>query len=214
MYDNNSEYVIFDPEPTVILFGTPKMYLTILSSGETLKFEKKVTVGRFKDRELVLKDKSYVARCHATFIFEIDMLFLRDDNSTNGTCLNGVRIKSGKKYQLRENDIIDFATSEKVVFTTYMKSQKRKRDVSYIRDLLIDSYINSVIADKYHIYDRYGENAFHSIYLLTDMTNNKTCAVKIARKLNIGNYIFNRDAILKEAYILKNFQHPVMPFDG
>lgn len=44
------------------------------------------------------------------------MWFLRDNFSTNGTWLNGVKIQPGKKYQLATNDEINFAMTERVIF--------------------------------------------------------------------------------------------------
>lgn len=44
------------------------------------------------------------------------MWFLCDNSSTNGTWINGVKIQSGKKYQLAANDEINFAMTERIIF--------------------------------------------------------------------------------------------------
>lgn len=94
---------------------------------------------------------------------------------------------------------------------TCKKEQKEGTlSASYVSEVAIDNYINSVIAEKYYVRNRQGKNNFHSIYLVTD-TDEKTWAMKIGRKLNIRNDIFEKNAIIKEAYALRNFQHPVIP---
>lgn len=91
--------------------------LTITSSGKTVQFQKNVIeVGRNKMCDLLLEDKPTVARRQATFLYEKDTWFLRDNFSTNGTWLNGTKIQPGKKYQLVVNDEIDFAMAESVIF--------------------------------------------------------------------------------------------------
>lgn len=91
--------------------------LTIESTGKVVQFQKDVVeVGRDKICDLLLKGKPTVARRQATFFYEKNMWFLRDNFSTNGTWLNGVKIQPGKKYQLATNDEINFAMTERVIF--------------------------------------------------------------------------------------------------
>ena len=57
-----------------------------MSSGKIVQFQKDVVeVGRDKTCDLLLEGKSTVARRQATFLYEKDMWFLRDNFSTNGT---------------------------------------------------------------------------------------------------------------------------------
>lgn len=113
---SESEYVMLDPNITTVLYSD-MLRLTIMSSGKTVQFQKDVVeVGRDKTCDLLLEGKSTVARRQATFLYEKDMWFLRDNFSTNGTWLNGAKIQPGKKYQLATNDEINFAMAERIIF--------------------------------------------------------------------------------------------------
>lgn len=114
--NNESEYVLLNTEITSDLYPNI-LYLTIESSGKTVQFQKEIVeVGRDKMCDLLLEGKSTIARHQATFLYENNMWFLRDNFSTNGTWINGTKIQPGKKYQLAANDKIDFAMSERVIF--------------------------------------------------------------------------------------------------
>lgn len=114
--NNENEYVMLDPNITTVLYSDI-LRLTIMSSGKTVQFQKDVVeVGRDKICDLLLEGKSTVARRQATFLYEKDMWFLRDNFSTNGTWLNGAKIQPGKKYQLATNDEINFAMAERIIF--------------------------------------------------------------------------------------------------
>ena len=111
-----SEYVMLDPNITTILYSDI-LRLTIVSSGKTVQFQKDIVeVGRDQASDLLLDGKTTVARRQATFLYEKDMWFLRDNFSTNGTWLNGAKIQPGKKYQLATNDEINFAMAERIIF--------------------------------------------------------------------------------------------------
>ena len=100
--------------------------LTVKSTGETQKYSKsEVSVGRAPSMDYHI-DNNYVARQQATFIYEREMWFLRDNNSTNGTYINGKRLEPGKKYQLAPNDEICFAKQETVVFDMQEKNEQAK----------------------------------------------------------------------------------------
>lgn len=112
----NSEYVMLDSDITSILYSNI-LRLTIEGSDKTVQFQKDVVeVGRDKTCDLLLEGKSTIARRQATFLYEKDMWFLRDNFSTNGTWLNGAKIQPGKKYQLATNDEINFAMAERIIF--------------------------------------------------------------------------------------------------
>ena len=113
---DESDYVLLDSNITTILYSNT-LRLTIESTGKTVQFRKDiVSVGRSLSCDLPLNSKKTIARQQATFFYEDEMWFLRDDFSTNGTWINGARMQPGKKYQLAANDEINFAMSEKVFF--------------------------------------------------------------------------------------------------
>lgn len=113
---SENEYVMLEPNITTVLYSNI-LRLTIESTGKTVQFQKDVVeVGRDQICDFLLEGKSTVARRQATFLYEKDMWFLRDNFSTNGTWINGAKLQPGKKYQLATNDEINFAMTEKVIF--------------------------------------------------------------------------------------------------
>lgn len=113
---NENEYVMLDSNITIVLYDD-LLRLTIESTGKTVQFRKNVVdVGRDKTCDLLLEGKPAVALHQATFFYEDNIWYLRDNFSTNGTWINGAKIQPGKKYQLASNDEINFAMSEKIIF--------------------------------------------------------------------------------------------------
>lgn len=111
-----NEYVMLEPNTPTSLYSDV-LRLTIKSSGKTVQFQKNVVeVGRDPRCDFVFQDKTTIARRQATFFYEKDMWFLRDNFSTNGTWINGAKIQPGKKYQLTINDEINFGMGERVIF--------------------------------------------------------------------------------------------------
>lgn len=124
----DSDYVLLDPNITTILYSDTLRF-TIASTGETKEFNKtEVNVGRDPSNDYHLAGKTYVARHQATFFYERQMWFLRDNNSTNGTYINGKMLEPGKKYQLATNDEISFAKQETVIFDKHMRPEQPKED--------------------------------------------------------------------------------------
>ena len=106
--NDQHEYVILDPEKTALLYSdTLELYMC--HSGETVKIQKQqIEVGRENGCDLRLENL-YIARRQATFFYENQSWFLRDNHTTNGTYINGVKLQPMKKYQLAANDLIGFA---------------------------------------------------------------------------------------------------------
>lgn len=124
----DSDYVLLDPNITTILYSDTLRF-TVASTGENKEFSKtEVNVGRDPSNDYHLAGKTYVARRQATFFYERQMWFLRDNNSTNGTYINGKRLEAGKKYQLATNDEISFAKQETVIFDKHMRPEQPKGD--------------------------------------------------------------------------------------
>ena len=72
------------------------------------------TLGRSKDHaDLVFQseqgDRSPISRLHCTLIEKGGFFELTDQGSSNGTFLNGTRLKSGDLHRLKDGDILDLA---------------------------------------------------------------------------------------------------------
>lgn len=123
--EDDTDYVMLPQDITTILYSDT-LHLTQESTGEEFSMHKPlIRVGRHSECDLRIdSSKKYVARLHASFVFEGNIWFLRDDNSKNGTWLNGQKIKPGVKYQLNADDKIDFAHSEIFIFEKVNKYNK------------------------------------------------------------------------------------------
>ena len=95
-----AEYVMLDHDITVILYSDI-LHLIMEKTGQNIQFQKEIVeVGRDKNSDLLLEGKNMVARRQATFFYEKQIWFLRDNFSTNGTWINGRKMQPGKKYQI------------------------------------------------------------------------------------------------------------------
>lgn len=64
--------------------------------------------GSNNDNEIVLPDPHrYISRHHATIIKDKGRYFIVDNNSVNGTLLQGKPLVPGKRTQLQEGDVIE-----------------------------------------------------------------------------------------------------------
>jgi len=86
----------------------------LVFNKQKLNIVDKMTIGRSPDCNIVI-DNKLVSREHA-FIQKIkDDYFLKDNNSTNGTFLNGSRIPSDKFIRLNSGDKITVGNETVVI---------------------------------------------------------------------------------------------------
>ena len=68
-------------------------------------------IGRDESNDIVLTDDTYVSRFHAWITYEQERFWVEDLGSTNGTMLNGARLKrrellaSGDKIKIGESEM-------------------------------------------------------------------------------------------------------------
>jgi hypothetical protein len=73
---------------------------------------KRLSVGRGRDNDLQLDDRS-VSKVHAAIMLNREgTLLVADTGSTNGTFINGRRIGYGEARQLEEGDVVGFGDIE------------------------------------------------------------------------------------------------------
>ena len=60
-------------------------------------------------------DNQYVSRRHFQVRYEDELYFIRDLESTNGTCLNGQQLEPGEERRLRNEDRIEIAGEQVVL---------------------------------------------------------------------------------------------------
>ena len=74
----------------------------------------KMTIGRSPDCNIVI-DNKLASRLHASIQKIKDVFFIKDENSTNGTFLNGKRIPNDKYVKLNPGDKITVGTVNLVI---------------------------------------------------------------------------------------------------
>lgn len=83
---------------TTNLSGLEVPQVTVLSSTWLL--------GRSRNCAVVVQDRS-VSRCHAVVGYDVQQgFYIMDVGSSNGTCLDGIRLAVLKRYPLKDGDVI------------------------------------------------------------------------------------------------------------
>ncbi len=104
-----------DTEKTVIISS----FLILKNSLFSILVKSGEIVGRHFNGAEHLQQYKTVSRKHAKFTEEFREWYIEDLNSTNGTYLNGEKLEPGKKYKIKNGDMI--ALSSEVKFTVEIK---------------------------------------------------------------------------------------------
>jgi hypothetical protein len=103
---------------------------------------RELKIGRAKDNDIFIDDNS-VSRYHAVLVLSDDEFVIVDNNATNGTFVNGSRIKGSQI--LKVNDILKVGNSI-VPWRNYMSNDLTSDEV--ILDVVTDSIRASEIHKK------------------------------------------------------------------
>ena len=114
-------YVRRNTDETTELFPDILKLTNIKLSKDIEIHASRVSVGRQENCGLFFDTSTdpnykYIGRQHAEFLYERQTWYLRDNNSANGTWLNGRKAEPGIKYELLPGDEIIFAVSEEFIF--------------------------------------------------------------------------------------------------
>lgn len=80
-------------------------YLLVSTNGQATEIVGETKIGRSKTNDLVLVDP-LASRHHATIYFEGDVIMIRDEQSVNGTIVNGSQIYEATV--LEDRDTVQF----------------------------------------------------------------------------------------------------------
>lgn len=92
--------------------SNPASYL--IFNKKRIKLVAKITIGRESDNDIVV-DNKLASRHHAIIQKIKDSYFLKDENSTNGTYLNGRLIPEGKYVKLNPGDKVTVGNMSLVI---------------------------------------------------------------------------------------------------
>lgn len=94
--------------------GQSKQVSYLVFNKKKIQLVAKISIGREPDNDIVIDSK--LASRHHCIIQKIrDEFFLKDENSTNGTFLNGHRIPSDKYVRLNSGDMLKVGSTELVI---------------------------------------------------------------------------------------------------
>ena len=101
---------MFEDEKTVKLKRVPdKILILIPEGGEQIPLECTVhsgmTIGRRATCDICLADDKSVSGLHCTIIVRGDALFVKDENSSNGTFLNNVKLT--EEQTIKSGDVLE-----------------------------------------------------------------------------------------------------------
>ena len=115
--EDEATSLLSDDEPTSLLSEGPQItypYLIRKSSFDRTDINKPVfRIG--KERSYVdcfVANNNAISRIHADIITKNNSFFVKDENSTNGTYVNGNRLSPNEEVQVFDGDIITFANEE------------------------------------------------------------------------------------------------------
>lgn len=115
--EDEATSLLIDDEATSLLSEGPQItypYLIRKSSFDRTDINKPVfRIG--KERSYVdcfVANNNAVSRIHADIITRNNCYFVKDENSTNGTYVNGNRLSPNEEVQVFDGDIITFANEE------------------------------------------------------------------------------------------------------
>lgn len=85
--------------------------LLVMSPGQIITVHQGDTIGRDGIGSRILNQFSAVSRHHATFRYYNGRWLIRDENSTNGTYINGTKLEAEKWYELKVNDVLSISSN-------------------------------------------------------------------------------------------------------
>lgn len=119
-----------------------KFYLHNISNSQVYTITSEHVFGRSDDSDIVLDDENISLKHFKAFIKD-NQIYIQDLNSSNGTCINGMRISSGIEEKLREGDSI--AVGKLIL---QISSKEKSKSLGQISDLsLVSANDDSFFSD-------------------------------------------------------------------
>ena len=95
-------------------YGETKPASYLMFNNKKVSLVAKITIGREYDNDVVV-DNKLASRHHAVIQKIKNAYFLKDENSTNGTYLNGVKIPPDKYVKLNPGDKVTIGNMSLVI---------------------------------------------------------------------------------------------------
>lgn len=85
--------------------------MLVAGPGQVIMVHHGDTIGRDGVGSKIFSQYSSISRHHATFRFFNGRWLVRDENSTNGTYINGNKITPEKWFELKDKDVLSVSSS-------------------------------------------------------------------------------------------------------
>ncbi len=85
--------------------------LQLLYQGKTIAITAQITIGRSRKNNIPVDD-NLASRNHALVQKVKSAYYIKDLDSTNGTCVNNEQIPRGKYVKLRKGDVVKIGRTE------------------------------------------------------------------------------------------------------
>ena len=109
--ENNINYSYVEPPDNEISCLVP-LTNGLLEPIKLSDYKEKIVIGRGKKQTDYRLATNQISRLHACVLINENGIWIQDENSTNGTFVNSVRLAALENRQLRQGDIIAFANEE------------------------------------------------------------------------------------------------------
>jgi len=106
---------------------TVTLYIESYDGAKTVALDEEISIGRTNAATIVLGDGG-LSRLNTTFFRDEDLVFVVDENSTNGTFVNGGRI-SGPPRQIFDGDRIKIGTETNIRIAIGEKAPSPEREL-------------------------------------------------------------------------------------
>lgn len=178
----------------------------------------RITVGREKYNDIIIENK-YISRNHAEFRYVNNRWFVKDNNSTEGTTVNGEKLIPEKYYLLYKDDVLEFAGEEKYIFGNNEKQNEIDSPFSAPQvngnGLKKDDFIGKTIGGRYRIIDRLFCGVISRTYRAVDNKTNLSVAISVTDKYDDlceiqGDKIINNNDIVSNANLLEKLNYPML----
>ena len=114
---------------------TVTLHIEGYDGAKTVTLDEEISIGRTNAAQIVLGD-SGLSRLNTTFFRDEDLVFAVDENSTNGTFVNGERI-SGQPRQIFNGDLIKIGTDTTVriaIGEPKLDAETQRRDDAEVKN--------------------------------------------------------------------------------
>jgi len=151
-----------------------------------------VTLGRDPDCDIAIQDDGW-SRHHARLEWQNGGFVIHDLGSTNGTFVNGRRVRKGLAEPLFFGATIDIAGT--------------RLTFSYGRDTTLPDLTGADLAGRYRLHRLLKESAKAAVYAATDRNVSRDVAIKVLSP-ELARYPGYRERFEREARTAAALQHP------